>query len=92
MGKDNMNKIPEDIARDIDRACALHERTTSDHEKCLEFNRLMGDILARLEDAGLHREAGRVMTILLNCNPKEGTSCEKTSMVGEKVKKIRGQA
>ncbi len=82
--------IPEDIASDLERVCDLHDRTTSDHEKCLEFNRLMGDILARLEDAGCDLAAGRVMTILLNCNPREGASCDKTSMVGEKVKRFRG--
>ena len=81
-------KIPEDIRRDLERAMALHDRATSDHEKCLEFNRLMGDILARLEDAGCDREAFRVMSILVHCNPREGASCDKTSMIGEKVRKL----
>ncbi len=81
-------EIPADIRHDLERACALHLRTTSDYKKCVEFNQLMADILARLEDAGCDRAADRVMTILLDCNPKEGASCEKTTIVGERVKKM----
>jgi len=28
------------------------------------------------------------MTILLDCNPKEGSSCEKAAITGERVKKF----
>lgn len=80
--------IPDDIREDLERAVALHQRTSSDYAKCLEFNKLMSDLLGRLEDAGCYRAADRVMTILLDCNPKEGAHCEKSSMVGERVKKI----
>ena len=80
--------IPADIRRDLERACALHLRTTSNYEKCVEFNHLMADILARLEDAGCNRAADRVMTILLDCNPKEGANCEKTTLVGERANRM----
>lgn len=80
--------IPDDIREDLERAVALHQRTSADYAKCLEFNKLMSDLLGRLEDAGCYRAADRVMTILLDCNPKEGAHCEKSSMVGERVKKI----
>ena len=84
---DPMN-LPDDIRKDFEKASALHLRIASDYEKCIEFNRLMSDLLARLEDGGHYRIADRVMTILLDCNPKEGSSCEKASLVGERMKKF----
>ena len=81
-------ELPEDIQNDLQKACILHERATSDYEKSVEFNKLMSDLLARLEDDGHYRYADRVMTILLDCNPKEGSSCDKASISGERVKKF----
>ena len=81
-------ELPDDIQQDLKKACILHQRATSDYEKCIEFNKLTSDLLARLEDAGQYRMADRVMTILLDCNPKEGSSCEKASITGERVKKF----
>ena len=81
-------EIPDDIKHDLKRACDLHQRTTSDYEKCVEFSKLMSDLLARLEDGGFYRLADKVMTILLDCNPKEGSSCEKSTIVGERTKKL----
>jgi hypothetical protein len=82
-------ELPDDIQKDLERACGLHQRATSDYEKCVEFNKLMSDLLARLEDVGHYRLADRVMTILLDCNPKDGSSCEKASITGERVKKFQ---
>ncbi len=81
-------ELDENIRKDLEKACALHERATSDYEKCLEFNKLTSGLLARLEDEGHYRLADRVMTILLDCNPKEGSSCDKASITGERVKKF----
>ncbi|HSR36505.1 MAG TPA: hypothetical protein VLL73_04920 [Desulfurivibrionaceae bacterium] len=80
--------IPDDIRKDLDRAAELHQRASSDYEKCQEFNRLMSDVLGRLEDAGCHKIAGKVMSILIDCNPKPGTQCDKASRIGDKVKKL----
>lgn len=80
--------IPADIRADLEKAALLHQRASADYEKCQEFNRLMADILTRLEEAGCHKTAGRVMGILLDCNPKPGAQCDKASRVGEKVKKL----
>ena len=81
-------ELPDDIQQDLEKACGLHQRATSDYQKCLEFNKLTSDLLGRLEDVGQYRLADRVMTILLDCNPKEGSSCEKASITGERVKKF----
>ena len=82
-------ELPSDIQQDLERACSLHQRATSDYEKCVEFNKLMSELLARLEDGGHYRLADRVMTILLECSPKEGSSCDKASITGERVQKLK---
>ncbi len=81
-------EIPDDIRKDLEKACALHKRAVSDYAQCTEFSKIMSDVLARLEDADCLRSADKVMTILLNCNPKEGSHCDKATQVGEKMKKF----
>lgn len=80
--------IPEDIRADLEKAALLHQRATSDYDKCVEFNKLMSALLDRLEDAGCKRASDKVMGILLDCNPKPGSQCEKATRIGEKVKKL----
>ncbi len=48
----------------------------------------MSDLLARLEDAGCFKTADKVMIILLDCNPKIGAHCEKSTVVGQITKKL----
>ena len=81
-------ELPDNIQKDLEKACNLHQRATSDYQKCIEFNKLTSDLLTKLEDEGLNRLADRVMTILLDCNPKEGSSCEKASITGERRNKF----
>ena len=80
--------VPEDVANDLKKACVLHQRASSDYKKCLEFNKQMSDILGRLEDADCFRAADRVMTILLDCNPRDGAHCDKATLIGDKMKKF----
>ncbi|HIJ91272.1 MAG: hypothetical protein OEV89_11430 [Desulfobulbaceae bacterium] len=80
--------IPQDIKEDLVRASSLHQRAASDYEKCQEFNKLMSVLLGRLEDAGCYKTADKVMSILIDCNPKQGAQCEKATRIGEKMKKI----
>jgi predicted house-cleaning noncanonical NTP pyrophosphatase (MazG superfamily) len=88
MGAAMVETVPEDVANDLNKACALHQRASSDYKKCLEFNKLMSDILERLEDADCFRAADRVMTILLDCNPRDGAHCDKATLIGDKMKKF----
>ena len=81
-------QIPDDIKKDLECACALHQRAVSDYAKCVEFSKIMSDVLVRLEDAECDHIAGKVMSILIECNPKEGTHCDKATLVGEKMKKF----
>ena len=81
-------KIPDDIKKELGKACALHQRAVSDYAKCVEFSKIMSDLLSRLEDADCFRAADKVMTVLLECNPKEGSHCEKATLVGGKMEKF----
>ncbi|MDD5758842.1 MAG: hypothetical protein PHI06_07130 [Desulfobulbaceae bacterium] len=81
-------KLPDGIRNDLAELCRLHERTSSDSVQCQEFNKRMSRLLADLEDAGCFRIADRVMTVLLHCNPKEGSNCDKATIVAEKMKKM----
>jgi len=81
-------KIPPDIKKDLEKAASLHQRASSDYEKCVEFNKLMSDVLGRLEDAHCYKTADRVMGILIDCNPKQGAQCEKAARIGDKMKKF----
>ncbi|MBW1646248.1 MAG: hypothetical protein JRJ56_08000 [Deltaproteobacteria bacterium] len=81
-------KIPEPIREKLARAGSLHQRAVSDYQQCLEFSKIMADILAQLEEAGCSRVADRVMAVLIECNPREGCHCEKATLVGEKMKKF----
>jgi len=80
--------IPDDLIKDLQYACGLHQRAVSNYEECVRFNRIMSELLYKLEDAGHSKTAGKVMTILLHCNPKDGAHCEQAIQVGEKMKKL----
>lgn len=82
------DQLPQDIRERLEKAAELHQRATSDYDLCQQFNQLMSALLADLEDAGCYRTADRVMTILIDCNPKQGRSCDKATRIGEKMKKF----
>jgi len=81
--------LPEDIKKDLERAFELHQRATADSAKCEEFSRLMSNILARLEDRGCFATADKVMGILLDCNPKVGAHCDKSTIVALVTQKLQ---
>ncbi|ACN17928.1 conserved hypothetical protein [Desulforapulum autotrophicum HRM2] len=82
--------ISDDIKKDLHRACTLHQRATSDYAQCEAFSKLMCDLLSRLEDAGCFDVADKVMKVLLDCNPKIGSHCEKATGVSKVMKKLDG--
>lgn len=80
--------IPQELKDELEKAALLHRRATSDYDKCQEFNQLMSTLLGRLEDAHCDRTADKVMGILLDCNPKPGSQCDKATRISEKMKKL----
>lgn len=83
-----IEQLPTDIEEELMKACELHQRATSDYAQCEKFSKLMSDLLARLEGSDCHHTADKVMSILIDCNPKIGAHCEKASTVGARVEKL----
>lgn len=80
--------LPDDIKKDLEKACALHQRAVSDYAQCEQFSRLMSNLLVRLEEVKCFNTADKVMTILLDCNPKIGAHCEKSTVISQKTLKL----
>ncbi|HEY3360280.1 MAG TPA: hypothetical protein VGK06_00250 [Methanosarcina sp.] len=84
--------IPSEIIKDLQSVCQLHEQAVCNHDKCREFSESLSGLLVRLEDMKFYRIADRLMSILLNCKPKEASHCEKANLVGEMMKEIVKEA
>jgi hypothetical protein len=80
--------IPEDIVEELLSICRLHEQAVCNHDKCREFSERLSYLLMTLEDMEIYRLADRLMSVLLNCKPKEASHCEKANLVGEMMKGI----
>jgi hypothetical protein len=84
--------LPNEEIKALEYVCTLHEQAVCNHEKCREFSEQLSDLLVRLEDSGNFRTADRVMSVLMNCSPKEASHCEKATLVGEMMKEIKKEA
>ncbi|WP_011306716.1 hypothetical protein [Methanosarcina barkeri] len=87
-----VESIPNEIIKELQSICQLHEEAVCNHDKCREFSESLSGLLVRLEDLKLYRMADRLMSILLNCKPKEASHCEKANLVGEMMKEITKEA
>lgn len=81
-------KLPLELVEELECVSRLHEQAVCDHEKCREFSEKLSDLLVRIEDMKYYRTADRMMSILINCKPKEASHCEKATLVGEMMKDI----
>ena len=81
-------KLPPEVIKEFECVSRLHEQAVCDHEKCREFSEKLSDLLVRIEDMKFYRTADRLMSILINCKPKEASHCEKATLVGEMMKEI----
>ena len=84
--------IPKEIIKDLQSVCQLHEHAVCNHDKCREFSESLSELLVRLEDIKFYQIADRLMSVLLNCKPKEASHCEKANLVGEMMKEITKEA
>ncbi|MDM7918875.1 MAG: hypothetical protein QUS12_06890 [Methanosarcina sp.] len=81
-------KLPPEIIEGLVCVSRLHEQAVCDHEKCREFSEKLSALLVRVEDMKFYRMADRLMSILINCSPKEASHCEKATLVGEMMKEV----
>jgi hypothetical protein len=84
--------IPNEVIQELQSISYLHEQAVSNHDKCREFSEKLSDFLIRLEDMKLYGTADKLMSILLNCKPKEASHCEKSNLVGEMMKDVVKEA
>ncbi|MDY9925222.1 hypothetical protein [Methanosarcina sp.] len=85
-------KLSPEIIKELERVSRLHEQAVCDHEKCREFSEKLSDLLVRLEDMKFYKTADRLMSVLINCSPKEASHCEKATLVGEMIKDVAKEA
>jgi hypothetical protein len=85
-------KLPPEFVEELECVSRLHEQAVCDHEKCREFSESLSSLLVRLEDMKFYRTADRLMSILINCKPKEASHCEKANLVGEMMKEAVREA
>lgn len=83
-----VENIPADVIKDLQLLCQLHEQAVCDNEKCRKFSENLSELLITLEDMDFYRLADRLMSVLLNCKPKEAPHCDKANLVGEMMKDI----
>ena len=83
-----VENIPARYVKDLQSVCQLHEQAVCNHDKCREFSESLSGLLVKLEDLKFYRIADRLMSILLNCKPKEASHCEKANLVGEMMKEV----
>ncbi|MGA9097678.1 MAG: hypothetical protein WB392_01965 [Methanotrichaceae archaeon] len=69
-----------EINKEIEQLCKLHDEAIANYEKCREFANRMSLFLSEMEDLGCQSMANRTMDVLVNCNPKVASHCEKANM------------
>ena len=80
--------LPSGIINNLQSMSQLHEQAVCNHDKCREFSEKLSEFLVRLEDMKFYRTADKLMSVLINCKPKEASHCEKANLVGEMMKEI----
>ena len=68
-----------EINKEIEQLCKLHDEAIANYEKCREFANRMSLFLSEMEDLGCLSLANRAMDVLVNCNPKVASHCEKAN-------------
>jgi hypothetical protein len=80
--------IPSEVIQELHSISLLHEQAVNNHDRCREFSEKLSDFIIRLEDLKLYRLVDKLMSILINCKPKEASHCEKANLVGEMMKDV----
>jgi hypothetical protein len=81
----------KEILHEIEALCIMHEKITQSSE-CREFSGRCALLLQRLEDGGFSRLADRAMDLLVSCNPKDLSQCDKVRQASNALERLRDQA
>lgn len=77
-----------EILQEIEALFIMHQGISQSSE-CREFSGRCALLLQRLEDAGHFRLADRVMDLLVCCNPKDLSQCDKVRQAGNALERLR---
>jgi hypothetical protein len=80
-----------EINQEIESLCKLHDEAMANCEKCREFANRMSLFLSELEDLGCQSIANMAMDILLFCNPKVASHCDKASMEKGRLDQMKAE-
>ncbi|MHB8120439.1 MAG: hypothetical protein ACYDHX_17255 [Methanothrix sp.] len=77
--------------QEIEQLCKLHDEAIANSEKCREFANRMSLFLSDLEDLKCQSMANMAMDILLLCNPKVASHCDKASMEKGRLEQMKAE-
>lgn len=80
-----------EIYEEIEQLCKLHDEAVANYEKCREFANRMSLFLSELEDMGCQPIANMAMDVLLFCNPKVASHCDKASMEKGRLEHMKAE-
>ena len=77
--------------QEIEQLCKLHDKAIANAEKCREFANRMSLFLSDLEDLKCQSMANMAMDILLLCNPKVASHCDKANMEKGRLEQMKAE-
>jgi hypothetical protein len=77
--------------QEIEQLCKLHDEAVANSELCREFANQMSLFLSELEDLNCQSMANMAMDILLLCNPKVASHCDKASMEKGRLEQMKAE-
>lgn len=80
-----------EASQEIEQLCKLHDEAIANGELCREFANRMSLFLSKLEDLNCQSLANMAMDILLLCNPKVASHCDKASMEKGRLEQMNAE-
>ena len=80
-----------DANQEMERLCKLHDEAVANSEFCREFANQMSLFLSELEDQNCQSMANMAMDILLLCNPKVASHCDKANMERGRLEQMKAE-
>lgn len=77
-----------EILQEIEALFIMHQGISQSSE-CRKFSGRCALLLQRLEDAGFSRLADRAMDLLVSCNPKDLSQCDKVRQASNALERLR---
>jgi hypothetical protein len=80
-----------EVQKELEELCKLHDETKTSSGKCREFNSRSAVFLQKLEDMECDRIADMFMDLLIGCSPKEISHCDNHERTKGTLDRIRSR-